>query len=118
MTIGERIKKVRENAGISQTELANAIGVSKQSLYKYENNIVTNIPSDNIEAIARITKASPAYIMGWEEQMSEQQSVPDFPLTNHEKEVIVAYRQQPSLQIAVDRTLGITPLEDKKEKRA
>lgn len=66
MTVGERIKYVRESSGISQTDLATAIGISKQSLYKYENNIVTNIPSDKIEAIARITKSSPAFLMGWE----------------------------------------------------
>ena len=36
-------KKAREAKGISQTDLANAVKVSKQSLYKYENNIITNI---------------------------------------------------------------------------
>lgn len=65
MTVGERIKKIRQQNAISQTELANACKISKQTLYKYENNIITNIPSDKIEAIAHICKVSPAYIMGW-----------------------------------------------------
>nr|WP_242843822.1 MULTISPECIES: helix-turn-helix transcriptional regulator [Clostridia] len=38
---------------VLQTELAEKIGVSKQTLYKYENNIVTNIPSYKIELIAK-----------------------------------------------------------------
>lgn len=67
MTIGNRIKQIRENTlRISQTELAEKIGVSKQTLYKYENDIITNIPSDKIEAIARLAGLSPSYLMGWD----------------------------------------------------
>lgn len=65
MTVGERIKSVREKAGISQVDFATRMNVSKQTLYKYENNIVTNIPSDKIEAAAKICNVSPAYLMGW-----------------------------------------------------
>lgn len=65
MTKGERILDLRDRRGIGQTELAEKVGISKQTLYKYENNIVTNIPSDNIEAIAEALNVSPAYIMGW-----------------------------------------------------
>ena len=67
MTIGERIKAVRTILGISQVSFADKIGVSKQTLYKYENNIITNIPSDKIEAIANVSGYSPSYFMGWEE---------------------------------------------------
>lgn len=66
MTIGKRIKKLRTNANISQVDFAKSIGVSKQTLYKYENDIITNIPSDKIELIAEKTNTTPAYIMGWE----------------------------------------------------
>lgn len=67
MTKGQRIKKKREELRVSQTDLANAIGVSKQTLYKYENDIVTNIPSDVIERLSFRLDCSPAYIMGWED---------------------------------------------------
>lgn len=67
MTIGERIKELRLKLGYSQVDFADKINVSKQTLYKYENNIVTNIPSDKIEAIARLGNVSPAYLMGWSE---------------------------------------------------
>lgn len=65
MTIGNKIKKTRELKNIAQIDLANKIGVSKQTLYKYENDIITNIPSDKIEAIAHELDISPAYLMGW-----------------------------------------------------
>ena len=67
MTIGERIKKKRIESGFSQVDFANKIDVSKQTLYKYENNIITNIPSDKIEAISKVLNLSPMYIMGWED---------------------------------------------------
>lgn len=66
MTIGDRIKKIRETKGVGQTELANATGISKQNIYKYENNIITNIPSNKIEAIAMFLEVSPADLMGWD----------------------------------------------------
>lgn len=68
MDKGTRIRNLRQNAGMSQVELADRIGVSKQTLYKYENNIVTNIPSDKIEAIATALRVEPEFIMGWNQR--------------------------------------------------
>lgn len=48
-------------------------------------------------------------------------SVNSLELSEHEKQLIIAYRSQPSLQLAVDRTLGISEEDndaDKKKKRA
>ena len=68
MTIGKRIKNKREQIGITQVELARKIGCTKQTLYKYENDIVTNIPSDNIEKLATALYTTPAYLMGWDNE--------------------------------------------------
>lgn len=65
MTKGERIKQLRERAGLTQDELATKLKVTKQTIYKYEKNIVTNIPSDNIEVLANILDSTPEYILGW-----------------------------------------------------
>ncbi len=66
MTIGKRIKDAREAKGATQDELARAAGTTKQTIYKYENGIVTNIPSNKIEAIASFLNVSESYLMGWE----------------------------------------------------
>ena len=66
MTVGERIKEIRMKLGMSQVDFADKINVSKQTLYKYENNIITNIPSDKIEAAADLGNVSPSYILGWD----------------------------------------------------
>ena len=68
MAKGEQIKFYRALKGYSQTELAERIGVSKQTLYKYENNIITNIPSDKIELISSVLEVAPDIIMGWSKE--------------------------------------------------
>lgn len=70
MTVGDRIRKKRENLKISQKELADKIKIKKQTMNKYEMNIITNIPSDKIEELAKILECSPAYLMGWEDESS------------------------------------------------
>lgn len=72
MTIGEKIKKRRIELGIMQNDLAVMINVSKQTLYKYENNIISNIPSDKIEEIAKVLNVSPAHLMGWDETLRNE----------------------------------------------
>ena len=71
MTVGDRIRKHRELSCISQTDLAEKIGVSKQTLYKYEKNVITNIPSDKIEEIAKVLNVSESCLMGWENKEIE-----------------------------------------------
>lgn len=67
MSVGDRIRDRRTFVGLSQVELAETVGISKQLLYKYENNIITNVPSDKIEAIAKVLDVSPAFLMGWDD---------------------------------------------------
>ena len=67
MTVGERIKKIRTEKDMQQIDLAVKSGISKQTLYKYENNIVTNIPLSTITKIAKALNVSEAIIMGWED---------------------------------------------------
>ena len=73
MTKGERIKQIRERQGLQQIDVAKKAKISKQLLYKYENGIITNIPSDRIAAIAEALNVSPAEIMGWAESKEEAQ---------------------------------------------
>lgn len=71
MTKGERIKLLREKANMTQDELAKLLKTTKQTIYKYEQNVVTNIPSDRVERLAEVLNTTPAYIMGWETDKPE-----------------------------------------------
>jgi len=67
MTIGERIKYYREQAGMTQQELAVKAGVSYQAISKYENGIVTNIPTKRLQLIADALGTNGAVLMGYQE---------------------------------------------------
>lgn len=79
MTVGDRIKKAIDDSEYTHKEIADKIGIKKQTLNKYENNTITNIPSNKIEMIAVVLGISPAYLMGWEDNLSVQKGreIPD-----------------------------------------
>ncbi len=66
MSVGKRIKRLREDLRLTQEDVANKVGVAIQTIYKYENEIVTNIPLDKLEKIATALSTSPSYLMGWD----------------------------------------------------
>ena len=65
MSIGKRIKLARESLKLTQSDIAKKVGVATQTIFKYENEIVTNIPLDKLEKIADALNTTPAYLMGW-----------------------------------------------------
>lgn len=122
MKIGERIKAFRISKGMTQTELADILQTTKQNVFKYENGIVTNIPSDRIEKMAEIFGVEPAELMGWSENTSKTLKFkPDvtnaIKLTDHEIMVAIAYRCHPAEQKAVDRILEITDADENMQKK-
>lgn len=66
--LNDRIKKARADSGLTLEEVSLKVGVSRQTIQKYESGIISNIPSDKIEKIAKALDVSPAYLMGWEDK--------------------------------------------------
>lgn len=100
MTIGERIKYLRETNNLTQTDVARALEIATQTICKYEKNIVTNIPNENIEKLANLFNVTPEYLMGWD-------APSELSLTEKEEQLIQKYRNNPTMQKAVDTLLGI-----------
>lgn len=67
MTMGEIIKSLREEKGLSQQELGDVIGIQKAAVHKYESGMVHNMKRANIKKLADYFGVSPSYLMGWEE---------------------------------------------------
>ena len=67
MTLGERIRSLRKARGMTQQELADKLHTTKQTIGKYEQGIVTNLPLSRISELAQALSTTPAYLMGWED---------------------------------------------------
>lgn len=65
--VGRRIGEIRIRRGLTQEQLGEAIGESKQTIYKYEHGIITNIPLHKIERMAAVLGCPPAVLAGWDE---------------------------------------------------
>lgn len=72
MTVGQRIKKMRLNKNMTQDELAIKINTTKQTIHKYENGIISNIPSSKISDIAKALDTTPDYLMGWSSESKNE----------------------------------------------
>lgn len=66
MSVGENIKRRRKQLGMSAETLAELIGVSPTTIYRYENGAIEKVDSAKLEPIAEALKTSPAYLMGWD----------------------------------------------------
>lgn len=62
MGVSNRIKELRERAGLSQIELANMVGVDANTVWRWEND--RSSPSRSIQSLASALNTSVAYLMG------------------------------------------------------
>ena len=72
--LNDNIKAARMNSGKTLEEVSLLVGVSRQTIQKYESGVISNIPSDKIEKLADVFNTSPAYLMGWNEPENMQKS--------------------------------------------
>ena len=95
MTIGQRIRTARERKDMTLDEVAKRCHTTKQTIFKYENEIVTNIPYDKIVLLATALDVSPSYLFGWDEK-KDSPSEPQ--LTEGEKVLLDLFNRVPKDQ--------------------
>lgn len=72
MTIGEKVKQAREAKGMTQEELAHALGYkSRSSVNKIETGD-RDVPRNQIKKIAQILGVPPISLLGFEDENDEQ----------------------------------------------
>ncbi len=64
MTIGERIKFLRESRDLTLEQLGALVGVGKSTVRKWETGDIANMRRDKIEKLANAFHVSPLYILG------------------------------------------------------
>lgn len=67
MTIGERIKNRRTELGLTADEVAEQLGKSRATVYRYESGEIEKMPTTVLEPLANVLKTTPAYLMGWDD---------------------------------------------------
>lgn len=78
MSIEKRLASLRRERGMSQLEAAEALGVSRQAVSKWESG--TALPSiDNLRAISRLYAVTVDYLVNEEADPSLQSIGPDAP---------------------------------------
>ena len=93
MNTGDRIKQRRLELGLTADDLAEKIGKSRATIYRYENGDIENMPTPVLEPLAKALDTTPADLMGW-------QSSSISPLHNNircenvaESELVLSYRK-------------------------
>ena len=71
MNTGERIKEARLAAGLTQTELADKIGVKFSAVHKYESGRVVNLKRETLSAIAHALNVSESWLLCLEQEESK-----------------------------------------------
>lgn len=66
-TLGKRITSKREAMGLTQDELGKKIGVSRQTICKWENGEAKFIERNRISQLAELFHCSPSWLMGFDD---------------------------------------------------
>jgi transcriptional regulator with XRE-family HTH domain len=64
----ERLKARRLELGMTPEQVAEAIGVEKPTVQRYESGVIKKIDNITVEKLADALRCSPLYLMGWDEQ--------------------------------------------------
>lgn len=64
-----KLKELRKSRGLTLDELAERVGTSKQTIHRYENGVITNVPPEKVESLAVALGTTPQELMGWEEDI-------------------------------------------------
>lgn len=68
MEIKDILKNRRTELGLTQLDVANAVGVSEATVSRWESGDIANMKRSRIASLASVLKISPSIIMGWNEE--------------------------------------------------
>lgn len=68
MNIGNRIKERRKELHLSADAVAEKLGVSRSTVFRYENGDIEKFPTQKLAEIANALNTTPGYLMGWDKK--------------------------------------------------
>ena len=85
-TTGDRIKERRKELGMSADDLAQRIGISRSTIFRYENGSIEKLPMNSLVPIARALATTVGALMGWEDTKT-----PAFNEDGLEKDAMICF---------------------------
>ena len=76
MTIGERIRDIRKSKKLSVDYIARELGVSKTTIYRYEDSSIEKIPVSIFDKLCELLDVTPAELMGNSTQENPDTNLP------------------------------------------
>ena len=70
-----RLKEIRKEKGLTLEMLAEKLGTSKQTIHRYENGVIANIPTDKIKKLSEALGVTPSTLMGWDDGLSAYDNI-------------------------------------------
>jgi transcriptional regulator with XRE-family HTH domain len=89
--IGQLIYNRRKELGLTMEEVGNAVGVSKSTVKKWENGLISNMRRDKIEKLAKVLQISPVRLLGIKTVTTVQPSKHD---TSQDSQTIPHYTNE------------------------
>lgn len=90
-----RIRTLRQERDLTLEQVADVVGVGKSTVRKWETGMIANMKRDKIASLAKALGTTPAYLMGWNEDVSEDNSPSGPALTEVEQKMLELFRQIP-----------------------
>ena len=63
MSVGDKIKSLRKEMGLTQTELGDRVGVKKNAVSKWECGRVEDIPGSTLKELAKLFQVPVSYLI-------------------------------------------------------
>lgn len=73
--MAQRIKDLRTSQHLTLEQVANEVGVGKSTVRKWETGMIVNMRRDKIASLAKALHTTPAYLMGWTDEIHQEITV-------------------------------------------
>lgn len=73
--ISDNLKRLRKAKKMTLEELAERLGTSKQTIHRYENGVIANVPRRKVEQLAAALGVTPSALMGWKDDYADVKGV-------------------------------------------
>lgn len=104
--MGEILKELRTERGLTQEEVGKIIGVQKAAIQKYEKGDVKNLKRSAIRKLSEFYNVSPTYLMGLGDKQDKQDNLDK--LDKQVKEYLEMLENRPELKMIFNVTKNAT----------